>query len=83
MTTDARSWVEVVTAANAFAGKVQQWERWRDERVDPGGEVGTGIEVAGVAAAGRRLRTVLSPATWVWLGIAVFVFAALLVADLL
>ncbi len=83
VTTDARSWVEVVAAANAFAGKVQQWERWREERVDPVGDGGTGIEVAGVAPAGRRLRTSLSPATWVWLGITVVVLAAVVVAGLL
>lgn len=86
VTTDPERWIEVARTADAFAAKIDQWERWRDDRVestDAGLSDGLGID-AGVAPAGRRLRTSWTVFAWLTLiAMAAFLIGALVISELL
>lgn len=79
ITTDPDEWGRLVRTANAFAGQVEQWERWRDDRVTAVSTAVTGLDPRDTAVArrGRRLRTRWSPATWVWIAFAVLMVATI------
>lgn len=81
VTTDPARWVEVMRTADAFADKLAQWERWREDQLrdDPVGGVNR-RDAADVAPAGRRLRTYWGVAAWLSFGLVAAVFAGLLVA---
>jgi len=89
VTTDPERWIEVTRTADAFAAKIDQWERWRDDRVestDAGLTDGLGIDAddAEVAPAGRRLRTSWTFFAWLTLiALAVFLIGNLVLGHLL
>lgn len=66
VTTDPARWAEVMRTADAFATKLEQWERWRETqfRDDPAVDEAR-LDRALVAPAGRRLRTSWGLAAWV------------------
>lgn len=81
VTTGAADWIEVMRAAQALTGKLDQWERWRDDRVTVDaapGALGLDLDTAAVAAPGRRLRMRWATVSGVWLGIAVAVLVGIL-----
>ncbi|MDF2666458.1 MAG: hypothetical protein K0R81_2308 [Microbacterium sp.] len=65
VTTDPARWAEVMCTADAFATKLEQWERWRETQLrdDPAVEEAR-LDMAQVAPAGRRLRTSWGLAAW-------------------
>ncbi len=71
VTTDPARWADVVRTADAFATKLEQWERWSEgqRRTGPSAKGDRG-DAAEVAPAGRRLRTSWGLAAWVSFGIA-------------
>ncbi len=84
VTTDPERWVQVVRTADAFASKLEQWERWREtqHREEPSGrEASRGA--TGVAPAGRRLRTSWGVFAWVTFGLVAALFVAMVVVALL
>lgn len=85
VTTDPAEWSEIIRTTVAFAGKIEQWERWRDDRaeVEPDGAMGLPVAGVGVAAGGRRLRTAWSTATWVWIALGAALIATVVIANLL
>lgn len=85
VTTDPAEWSEIIRTTVAFAGKIEQWERWRDDRAEsePDGAMGLPVASVGVAAGGRRLRTAWSTATWVWIGLGAALIATVVIANLL
>jgi len=81
VTTDPARWVEVTRTADAFAAKLTQWERWREDQLRDGpAENGARRDVAEVAPAGRRLRTSWGAAAWVSFGLVAAVFVGLFLA---
>lgn len=66
VTTDPARWAEVMRTADAFATKLEQWERWRETqfRDDPAVDEAR-LDRALDAPAGRRLRTSWGLAAWV------------------
>jgi len=66
VTTDPARWADVMRTADAFATKLEQWERWRETQLrdDPAVDE-TRLDLAQVAPAGRRLRTSWGLAAWV------------------
>lgn len=89
VTTDAERWIEVTRTADAFAAKIDRWERWRDDRVestDVGLTDGLGIDAgdADVAPAGRRLRTSWTFFAWLSLiALGAFLIGGLVLGKLL
>lgn len=81
VTTDPARWVEVVQTADAFATKLEQWERWREDalRTDSAGSRAR-RDTTGVAPAGRRLHTSWGVAAWVSFGLVAAAFGGLLLA---
>ncbi|MEV7767414.1 hypothetical protein [Microbacterium sp. NPDC086615] len=72
VTTDPERWVEVMRTADAFAAKLEQWERWREGQLrDDPAVTGLRRDTGEVAPAGRRLRTSWGLAAWVSFGIVV------------
>ena len=71
-------------AANALGDKIEQWERWRDNRPEASPPpAATGIVPADVAPAGRRPRMVAGGATWIWVGIGIAVVVGVWIANVL
>ncbi|KTR90223.1 hypothetical protein NS220_15405 [Microbacterium testaceum] len=66
VTTDPARWAEVIRTADAFATKLEQWERWREtqRRDDPAVDEAR-LDLTRVAPAGRRLQTSWGLAAWV------------------
>ncbi|WZH37131.1 MAG: hypothetical protein PIR02_00380 [Microbacterium enclense] len=89
VTTDPERWIEVTRTADAFAAKIDRWERWRDDRVESTDAALTdGLSIdAGdvdVAPAGRRLRTSWTFFAWLSLiALAAFLIGGLVLGKLL
>ncbi|MDN3310135.1 hypothetical protein QWJ90_04240 [Microbacterium oryzae] len=79
VTLRAERWQNVESALRAVVAKIDQWERWRDDRVARTRLSGPGI----VAQAGRRLRIGVGAGTVITgFGIAAFTAMALIVGAL-
>ena len=80
VTTDPKRWSMVAGAVAAITAKLDQWQRWSDDRVKPGPSQNEGRFVRTnaryVALQGRRLRRGGSKGTWLAVGVTVVLILA-------
>lgn len=80
VTDKAERWEALSAAVDALDDRVARWDRWRDDRIAEGLEVGDADAPTALRTGGRKLRTAWSAGTIVLVGFVSLCFVALLIA---